>query len=130
VNDFPDVHSGAGRNAGQGCDALGMAGISTHVLDAALGRPAAGVAVTLTAPDGSVFAGTTDADGRVGDLYTGALAPGTWTTVFATGDYHAATGQETFFPEVTIAFTADPERGHHHVPLLLSPYSYTTYRGS
>ncbi|MEU7811543.1 hydroxyisourate hydrolase [Pseudonocardia sp. NPDC049154] len=107
-----------------------MAGISTHVLDAALGRPAAGVAVTLTAPDGTVHTGTTDTDGRVGDLYTGALAAGTWTAVFATGGYHAATGQEAFFPEVTIAFTADPERGHYHVPLLLSPYSYTTYRGS
>ena len=108
----------------------GMAGISTHVLDAALGRPAAGVAVTLTAPDGTVHTGTTDADGRVGDLYTGALGAGTWTAVFATGAYHVATGQEAFFPEVTIAFTADPERGHHHVPLLLSPYSFTTYRGS
>jgi 5-hydroxyisourate hydrolase len=107
-----------------------MAGISTHVLDAALGRPAAGVAVTLTAPDGTVHTGLTDADGRVGDLYTGALAAGTCTVVFATGAYHAATGQEAFFPEVTIAFTADPQRGHHHVPLLLSPYSYTTYRGS
>jgi 5-hydroxyisourate hydrolase len=107
-----------------------MAGISTHVLDAALGRPAAGIAVTLTAPDGTAHTRTTDADGRVGDLYEGPLAPGTWTAVFATGAYHAATGQEAFFPEVTIAFTADPRRGHHHVPLLLSPYSYTTYRGS
>ncbi|MCE0767271.1 hydroxyisourate hydrolase [Pseudonocardia kujensis] len=107
-----------------------MTGISTHVLDAALGRPAAGVEITLTAPDGTTWSGTTDADGRVGDLYTGALAPGTWTAVFATGAYHAATGQEPFFPEVTISFTADPARGHHHVPLLLSPFSYTTYRGS
>ncbi|MFR9803856.1 hydroxyisourate hydrolase [Pseudonocardia sp. RS010] len=107
-----------------------MAGISTHVLDTALGRPAAGVAVTLTAPDGTAHAGTTDDDGRVADLYTGPPAAGTWTAVFATGSYHATTGQEAFFPEVTIAFTTDPQRGHHHVPLLLSPYSYTTYRGS
>jgi len=107
-----------------------MAGISTHVLDAALGRPAAGVEVTLTAPDGTTHRGVTDADGRVGDLYTGALAAGAYTAVFAVGAYHAATGQESFYPEITIAFTADPERGHYHVPLLLSPYSYTTYRGS
>ncbi|WP_181780354.1 hydroxyisourate hydrolase [Pseudonocardia pini] len=107
-----------------------MAGISTHVLDAALGTPAAGVGVTLTAPDGSVHTGTTDSDGRVGDLYSGALAVGTYTAVFAVGDYHVSTGQDSFFPEITIAFTADPERGHYHVPLLLSPYSYSTYRGS
>ena len=107
-----------------------MAGISTHVLDAALGRPAEGVAVTLTAPDGTRYAGTTDADGRVGDLYTGPTVGGTWTAVFEVGAYHAATGQDAFFPQVTIAFTADPERGHHHVPLLLSPYGFTTYRGS
>jgi 5-hydroxyisourate hydrolase len=49
---------------------------------------------------------------------------------FDTGAYFAASGQEGFFPEVTLAFTVDPARGHHHVPLLLSPYSYTTYRGS
>ncbi|MCF7552119.1 hydroxyisourate hydrolase [Pseudonocardia sp. WMMC193] len=99
-----------------------MAGISTHVLDAALGRPAEGIAVLLTDPDGETFTGVTDADGRVGDLYTGALRPGTYTLVFAVAG--------EFYPEITVAFTADPERGHYHVPLLLSPYGYTTYRGS
>lgn len=99
-----------------------MAGISTHVLDAALGRPAAGVAVTLTGPDGTVHTGVTDDDGRVGNLYEGALEAGTYTLVFAVAG--------EFYPEITIAFTADPERGHYHVPLLLSPYGYTTYRGS
>ena len=107
-----------------------MAGISTHVLDAARGRPAAGVPVSLVCPDGTVCTGVTDEDGRVGDLFTGALVAGVHRATFDTGAYFAASGQEGFFPEVTLAFTVDPARGHHHVPLLLSPYSYTTYRGS
>ena len=107
-----------------------MAGISTHVLDAALGRPAAGVPVSLVCPDGTVYTRVTDEDGRVGDLFTGPLAAGVHRVTFDTGAYFAASGQAGFFPEVTLAFTADPGRGHHHVPLLLSPYSYTTYRGS
>jgi 5-hydroxyisourate hydrolase len=100
-----------------------MAGISTHVLDAARGVPAAGVPVTLTTAAGTVHEGVTDADGRIGDLYEGTLAAGVHTLVFTVGG-------AAFFPEVTIAFTVDPERGHYHVPLLLSPYSYTVYRGS
>jgi 5-hydroxyisourate hydrolase len=107
-----------------------MAGISTHVLDTALGRPAAGVPVSLVTPDGAVYTGVTDGDGRVGDLFTGVLAAGVHRATFDTAAYFAASGQEGFFPEVTLAFTVDPARGHHHVPLLLSPYSYTTYRGS
>ncbi|MCW0215017.1 MAG: hydroxyisourate hydrolase [Pseudonocardia sp.] len=107
-----------------------MPGISTHVLDAALGRPAAGVPVSLTTPDGAVHAGVTDDDGRVGDLLTGELTAGTHRVTFDTAAYFAASGQDGFFPEVTLAFTVDPQRGHHHVPLLLSPFSYTTYRGS
>jgi 5-hydroxyisourate hydrolase len=99
-----------------------MAGISTHVLDAALGRPAEGIAVRLTAPDGETSTGVTDSDGRIGDLYVGALRAGVYTLVFAVAG--------EFYPEITIAFVADPARGHYHVPLLLSPYGYTTYRGS
>lgn len=106
-----------------------MGGISTHVLDAALGRPAAGVAVVLATPDGSRHAGRTDSDGRAA-LFGGPLRAGAHRLEFAVGDYHAATGQASFYPEIVLTFTVDPERGHYHVPLLLSPYSYTTYRGS
>ncbi len=104
-----------------------MSTASTHVLDAALGRPAAGVHLTLTGPGGSVEQAVTDADGRV--RFAGELAAGVHTIVFATGPWFAAQDRETFFPEVTLTFTVAAD-GHHHVALLLSPFAYTTYRGS
>ncbi|MFF0489559.1 hydroxyisourate hydrolase [Nocardia sp. NPDC004068] len=106
-----------------------MTTLSTHVLDAVRGAPAAGIAVTLFAADGTALgAATTDADGRVGDL--GATLPaGTYRLRFDTAAYFAARGQETFYPEVTIAFGVGAS-GHYHVPLLLSPFAYSTYRGS
>ena len=107
-----------------------MTGISTHVLDATLGRPAAGVAVELEDPSGQRSAAVTDDDGRVGQLASGDLPAGTYRVRFDTGAYFAATGQEGFYPEVVIAVTIDPERSHYHVPLLLAPYAYSTYRGS
>lgn len=103
--------------------------LSTHVLDAARGRPAAGVSVRLER-DGAVLAeAETDDDGRVRDLGAGPAA-GTYRLTFATGDYFAATGQEGFYPEVVVAFTVTDPAQHHHVPLLLSPFAYSTYRGS
>lgn len=106
-----------------------MATLSTHVLDTSLGRPAQGVAVTLTSASGEVLGrGTTDADGRVSPLGPD-LAAGEHVLTFATGDYHAATGQEGFYPSVAVTFTVGEER-HYHVPLLLNPYGYSTYRGS
>ena len=107
-----------------------MTGISTHVLDAALGRPAAGVPVVLTTPDGARRTGLTDADGRIGALSTEPPGPGVHRVTFDTAAYFAATGQAGFHPEVTVAFEVTDDRPHVHVPLLLSPYSYTTYRGS
>ena len=108
--------------------------ITTHVLDTALGRPAAGIGVRLeqvaAAGPIEVAVGTTDEDGRVRDLGPNALEPATYRLVFATGDYHAATGATVFFPEVVITFVIDDGNAHHHVPLLLSPYAYSTYRGS
>jgi 5-hydroxyisourate hydrolase len=104
-----------------------MSTVSTHVLDAARGRPAAGVAVRLERADGHVVAGArTDGDGRVGEL--GAPQPGEHRLVFETGEWFAAEDRETFYPEVTVTFTLG--EGHHHVPLLLSPFAYSTYRGS
>ena len=103
--------------------------VSTHVLDAVLGRPAAGVAVQLLGPDGVVAEGVTDADGRC-RLTEEATAAGTHRLVFATGAWSEAQGRETFWPEVVLSFAVREPAQHHHVPLLLSPYSYSTYRGS
>lgn len=105
--------------------------LSTHVLDATTGSPAAGIAVALTAPHGgTIDVGATDKDGRL-SLGPDALAPGDYALVFGTGPYFADRGAATFYPSVTVAFTvASPPNGHYHVPLLLSPFAYSTYRGS
>jgi 5-hydroxyisourate hydrolase len=101
--------------------------VTTHVLDAALGRPAEGMQVRLERADGTVVAtAVTDSGGRVADL--GEPEPGTHRLVFATGPWFAAAGRETFYPEVVVTVTLDG--GHVHLPLLLSPYAYSTYRGS
>lgn len=111
-----------------------MTAITTHVLDTAAGRPAAGVAVRLEAlVDGAwreLGTGVTDADGRVGALGPDAVAAGHHRLVFATGAYFAATGRESFFPEVTVTFAVTAPEEHHHVPILLSPFAFSTYRGS
>lgn len=110
-------------------------GISTHVLDTARGRPAAGIAVTLErrTADGweRAGAGTTDADGRVRALLPEGRAPeaGVWRVRFEVGAYFEAQGIAAFYPAVEVAFTV-ADGGHHHVPLLLAPWGYTTYRGS
>jgi len=109
-----------------------MSQITTHILDAALGGPARGVAVVLTrADDGAqVASGVTDDAGRIAELGPARLAAGTYRLSFATGEYFAVTGRETFYPVVSIDFSvADPEQ-HYHVPLLLSPFSFSTYRGN
>lgn len=112
-------------------------GISTHVLDTAIGRPAAGVAVTLEHKAGrdgewhQVAAGATDDDGRVAPLVTDAdLVKGAWRITFASGAYFAARGERAFHPEVAIDFEVHDATEHYHVPLLVTPWSYSTYRGS
>ncbi len=98
-----------------------MATLSTHVLDTAAGRPAADVPVALLDDDGTTLAdAVTDADGRVGAL-GGELAAGTYRLRFAVDG--------PFYPEVLVTFVVTAGE-HHHVPLLLSPYGYSTYRGS
>jgi len=100
------------------------------VLDAVLGRPAAGVDVALLGPDGQVVAtGVTDADGRC-RLTEADTAAGPHRLVFGTGAWSAAQGRETFWPEVVLSFAVREPTEHHHVPLLLSPFAYSTYRGS
>jgi 5-hydroxyisourate hydrolase len=105
--------------------------ISAHVLDAAVGAPAAGVAVRLADAAGTVLAASrTNGDGRVPDLGPERLDPGTYQVTFESGRYYADQGTTCFHPSVTVLFTVSAEVGHYHIPLLLSPYSYTTYRGS
>ncbi len=116
-----------------------MSGISTHVLDTSLGMPAAGVQVLLEreAPDDYAVpwvhcaTGTTDADGRCAALLAAdKVKAGTHRLHFATGAYFASLGQPAFYPEVVIAFEVGADGASYHVPLLLSPFGYTTYRGS
>ncbi|GAA4267491.1 hydroxyisourate hydrolase [Frondihabitans peucedani] len=107
-----------------------MSHVTTHVLDSSVGRPAAGVAVELQDATGVTLAtGTTDADGRVADLGPDSLAPAAYRLVFATGEYFAASGTPAFYPRVTLDFSV-ADGAHYHVPLLLSPFAYSTYRGS
>jgi 5-hydroxyisourate hydrolase len=114
-----------------------MSAITTHVLDTARGRPAAGVPVTLEARgDGGAWnelgRGFTDADGRVRDLLPPEhkLSKGAYRLTFDTSVYFAAQGTKGFYAEVSVSFVVNETGAHYHVPLLLSPYGYTTYRGS
>lgn len=108
--------------------------VTTHILDTAAGKPAAGVAVELHARDGGTWrqiaTGTTDADGRVKDLGPEQLAAGTYRLTFATGAYFAGIATDTFFPEVSLTFSVTEITEHYHVPLLISPFAFSTYRGS
>jgi 5-hydroxyisourate hydrolase len=122
-----------------------VSAISTHVLDIAAGHPAAGLAVRLehVAPGGpqEIARATTDSGGRITSLGPERIGPGTYRLVFDTGGYHARLSQPgtddaavlpaaPFFPEVTVTFTVADDREHYHVPLLMSPFGYSTYRGS
>jgi 5-hydroxyisourate hydrolase len=112
-----------------------MRSISTHVLDITRGRPAQRVPVTLERKEGEAYvpvnAGSTDADGRVKELVPeGKLETGTYRITFDTGAYFAAQGVEGFYPEASIVFVIRDPEAHYHVPLLLSAFGYSTYRGS
>ncbi|MDJ0320840.1 hydroxyisourate hydrolase [Pseudarthrobacter sp. PS3-L1] len=108
--------------------------ITTHILDTTTGTPAHGVSVELLAQRGNAWevigSSTTDADGRVKDLGPEAVETGTYRLQFATAPYFAALGTETFFPEVVLTFSVQADQAHYHVPLLLSPFSFSSYRGS
>jgi 5-hydroxyisourate hydrolase len=105
-------------------------------LDAALGRPAAGVAVRLervggaSDADGVLAQASTDADGRVAGLGDEPLPAGTYRLVFEVADYFSAGGRPAFYPQVVVVFEITDPSQHYHVPLLLSPFAYSTYRGS
>jgi 5-hydroxyisourate hydrolase len=110
--------------------------LSTHVLDVSIGRPAASVTVALQRCDSvmwlDVSRAVTNADGRVATLVPqgGALPSGTYRIVFDVGEYFTRRGVESFYANVAIEFIARDGAAHYHVPLLVSPYGYSTYRGS
>ncbi len=111
-----------------------MKGVSTHVLDTATGGPASGIEVVLERKTEAgwevVGRRITGADGRASDFQEGMLASGSYRLVFRTGSYHEGKGLEAFFPEVLVAFDVRDALEDYHVPLLLSPFGYSTYRGS
>jgi 5-hydroxyisourate hydrolase len=103
--------------------------VSTHVLDAVAGRPASGIAVRLYAGEELLGEGVTDHDGRC-RLTDEATVAGAHRLVFGTGPWFVEQGRDTFWPEVVLTFVVQEPGEHHHVPLLLSPFAYSTYRGS
>ena len=112
-------------------------GVSTHVLDIARGRPASGVPVHLERREGSdqwqqIGSGRTDHDGRCAQLLpdTDHLAPGVYRLTFDAATYQSEHGTQGLHPVVQITFQVRDGDSHFHLPLLLSPYGYTTYRGS
>jgi 5-hydroxyisourate hydrolase len=120
-----------------------VSAITTHVLDVAAGRPAAGMRVRLervapAAGPEQIAAATTDDGGRIASLGPDVIASGTYRLIFDTGGYltrqrgdgSSQTPDAVFFPEVTVTFAVADGREHYHVPLLLSPFGYSTYRGS
>jgi 5-hydroxyisourate hydrolase len=105
--------------------------VTAHVLDATAGTPASGVAVTLLTGGGAEIANAvTDDDGRVPELGPDLLDSGDYRIEFGTGAYFAARSTQTFYPRVGVDFTVVAGQAHYHVPLLLSPFAYSTYRGS
>jgi 5-hydroxyisourate hydrolase len=103
--------------------------VSTHVLDSVHGRPAAGIAVRLFAGEDLLAEGVTDRDGRC-RLTEDATGAGTHRLVFATGRWFTEQGRDAFWPEVVLTFAVVEPGEHHHVPLLLAPFAYSTYRGT
>lgn len=113
-----------------------MSQITTHILDTTRGKPAANVPITLFIQVGDdwqeMSAGETNDDGRIGDLLnaTTVLAAGTYRMHFETNTYFSANNEQGFYPFVDIVFSVDDSGSHYHIPLLLTAYGYSTYRGS
>ncbi|MSO43427.1 MAG: hydroxyisourate hydrolase [Candidatus Planktophila sp.] len=108
-----------------------MNALSTHILDTSNGLPAAGVKVTYRADGAIIASAVTNSDGRILDLLNGTvLTAGNHTLTFAVGPYFLAQKQESFFNDINVDFVVIDVNRNYHVPLLLSPFSFTTYRGS
>lgn len=113
-----------------------MINLTTHILDISIGMPAKNVPVILQVLQNEfhwvqIGEGQTDNDGRIKNFFTGEvnLGHGTYKLIFNTGEYFESEGIDSFYPFVEVMFVVDSDR-HYHVPLLLSPYGYSTYRGS
>ena len=112
-----------------------MSQLTTHILNTTLGKPAEGVVIELSQKNGdswkALSSGLTNSDGRVGDLLPKGeiMQPGIYRLVFHTGDYFKKINTACFYPQVAIEFQVS-DASHYHVPLLLNPYGYSTYRGS
>jgi len=108
--------------------------LSTHVLDTSTGTPAEGIGITLSAIDGNVATAiataTTNADGRTDAPLAADLAAGTYELAFAVAPYFARAGVDAFYDTITVRFHIASGTAKYHVPLLLSPWGYSTYRGS
>lgn len=107
-----------------------MSTISTHVLDTSLGKPAAGIRVTLLRGDLICGEGTTDLDGRVREMARAPLEVGEYRLRFEVHPYFRQSDREAFYRTITIEFVVRSANEHYHVPVLLSPFGYSTYRGS
>lgn len=108
-----------------------MSSLSTHVLDTALGKPASGIPVTLAAEGRLLGLAVTDADGRINEFPgAGSLEAGIYVLTFAVGEYFKAGGRTSLYSNIPVEFQITDSAGHYHIPLLLSPFGYSTYRGS
>ncbi len=111
-----------------------MTRITSHVLDTSIGQPAAGVAVRLEhvgdAGGAALATATTDRDGRVADWLPGGVPAGSYRLVFETGAWFRAAGRESLYERVVVEFKVPDSVPHYHLPVLLAPFGYSTYRGS
>ncbi len=107
--------------------------LSSHVLDTTLGKPAKGIALTLTLPDGSTLSGETDNDGRFKNwrlVDDSGFPAGIYNLRFHCKPYLIETHGSSFYPHIDITFELTENGGHYHVPLLISPFGFSSYRGS
>ena len=111
-----------------------MTRVTTHVLDTALGRPAAGIKVRLDRVVGGkteeIASVRTDAEGRVREWTPEPVAAGHYRLVFESGEWFRTSGRETLYPQIVIHVELSADQPHYHIPVLLAPFGYTTYRGS
>ena len=109
-----------------------MSTITTHVLDTSLGKPAQGIRIELEYGGAIVGSGVTDADGRARDLVpkSATLDAGDYRLTFLVGEYFSKANRESFYTQIVVSFRIGGRDEHYHVPLLLSPFGYSTYRGS
>lgn len=107
-----------------------MNSLSSHVLDTTLGKPAAGMQLQLTTPTGQTIRAQTDKDGRCNQWQNIPIVAGVYQLRFNTGKYLQATHDSCFYPQVDIHFSVVQNGGHYHIPLLISPFGFSSYRGS